>query len=154
MEVARASALPPGVLQFVAIYLAAEFRHLYPEWDSAAAFDELCQDSGDGLPLHILMIENGEVLGVASIISDDEVVGWEDKSWWLANVLVLPEQRNRGIGKRLVASAIDMAKESGAHELHLVTNAAQDWYRWLGWQEVGLGQVHDHQMTVMRLALD
>jgi N-acetylglutamate synthase-like GNAT family acetyltransferase len=98
-------------------------------------------------------IENGQPLGVAAIISDDEVTGWEEKNWWLANVLVFPEHRDRGVGISLVNRAIEIARDSGAHELHLVTDTAESWYAKHGWESVGIGEVHGHQMIVMRLDL-
>jgi predicted N-acetyltransferase YhbS len=149
----RTSSVPDETLIFLASNLVAEFGHIYPAWDLVAARSELAEDSGHGLPLHLVAIENGQPLGVAAIISDDEVTGWEEKNWWLANVLVFPEHRDRGVGISLVNRAIEIARDSGAHELHLVTDTAESWYAKHGWESVGIGEVHGHQMIVMRLDL-
>ena len=149
----RCSSLPDITLQFLATRLVDEFGHLYPAWDVVAAVDELSQDPRQGLPLHIAAIEIGQALGVASIIPDDEVTGWEGRDWWLANVLVLPEHRGRGIGKTLIDRAIEIARESGTDDLHLVTDSAETWYLKHGWESIGIGEVHGHEMVVMRLGL-
>ncbi len=153
MKVIRCSSLSRSQLQFLATHLVAEFGRLYPQWDSVIAAEELAQDSGQGLPLHIAAIEDGRPLGVTSVISDDEVTGWESKGWWLANVLVLPEYRGRGIGRVLVDRAIEIASESGARELHLVTDSVENWYLMHGWEPVGVGEVHGNEMVVMHRVL-
>lgn len=153
MKAIRSSSLSDTTLQFLATILVAEFGHLYPAWDLVAATHELSQDPGQGLPLHLAAIQDDRVLGVTSIIPDDEVTGWERKGWWLANVLVLPEYRGRGIGRWLIDRAIDIASESGANELHLVTDTVENWYLKHGWKSIGVGDVHGHAMVVMHLDL-
>ena len=139
-------------MELLASYLVAEFGHLYPNWDLADAVLELSQDPGEGLPLHLGAVENRRVVGIVSIISDDEVTGWEE-DWWLANVLVLPEYRGRGIGNRLVDQAVEIARAHGAVSLHLVTNTVENWYLTQGWKTLGPGDVHGHEMVVMHLEL-
>jgi len=153
MELRRCSSLPTATLEFLAAHLVAEFGHLYPAWDESAATNELSQDAAQGLPLHLAAIENHRTLGSASIIPDDEVTGWEGSEWWLANVLVLPEYRGRGIGSWLINRAIEIARESGAQDLHLVTDTVENWYLKQGWETIGIGDVHGHAMIVMRLDL-
>ena len=137
----------------LATHLVAEFGRLYPAWDLDLASEELSQDAGEGLPLQLVAIENRRVVGIVSIISDDEVTGWEDKDWWLANVFVVPEFRGRGIGISLINRAVEIARESGSPDLHLVTDTVENWYLNQGWKSIGIGDVHGHQMIVMRLAL-
>lgn len=153
MKVVRCSTLSDEALRVLATHLIAEFGHLYPGWDLADATRELSEDPGQGLPLHLAAIEDETILGVASVIPDDEVTGWEGEDWWLANVLVLPEHRGRGIGKELINRAIGVARDSGAHDFHLVTETAEAWYEKQGWKNVGVGDVHGHVMTVMLLEL-
>ena len=133
--------------------MVAEFGYLYPAWDLDLAEKELSQDAGKGLPLQLVAIENRRAVGIVSIITDDEVTGWEDKDWWLANVFVVPEFRGKGIGISLITHAVELARESGATDLHLVTDTVESWYLNQGWKSVGIGHVHGHQMIVMRLDL-
>jgi predicted N-acetyltransferase YhbS len=153
MELTRSSALGNETLHLLAGQLIAEFGHLYPGWDLLTARDELALDAGYGLPLHIVAIDDGLPRGIASIIADDEVTGWEGEGWWLANVLVLPQYRDRGIGSALVQGAVERARDSGVCNLHLVTDTAESWYQRCGWESVGTGEVHGHRMIVMRLDL-
>jgi GNAT superfamily N-acetyltransferase len=153
MDLQRTASLDAETVQFLAAQLVAEFGHLYPTWDLAPAINELREDNGAGIPIHVAAIENGPAIGIASIIPDDEVTGWEGKEAWLANVLVLPEFRNRGIGGRLVEGVIEIARESEVRDLHLVTDTEEGWYLGKGWEIVGVGHVHGNQMTVMHLCL-
>ena len=133
--------------------MVAEFGHLYPAWDLDLAEKDLSQDAGEGLPLQLVAIENRRIVGSVSIISDDEVTGWEGKDWWLANVFVLPEFRGRGIGISLINRAVEIARESGSPNLHLVTDTVENWYLDQGWESIGIGDVHGHAMIVMRFDL-
>lgn len=153
LEFIRSSALPFVILESLASNLIAEFGRLYPTWNLADAIDELTQDAGQGLPLHIAAIEKRRALGSASVISDDEVTGWKGSGWWLANVFVVHEYRGRGIGSSLINRAIAIARESGARDLHLVTDTEEDWYLKQGWERIGLGDVHGNEMVVMHLKL-
>ena len=153
MELIRARSVDQAPLRVLARALVAEFGHLYPDWKVDAAIVELSQDSGAGLPLHLVTMDDGVPLGVASIIADDEVTGWDGRGWWLANVLVLPAHRGHGIGMELVDRAIKIAAIYGADDLHLVTDTADAWYLKQGWKKIGTGDVHGHPMIVMRLVL-
>lgn len=153
MKPLRSYSLPQNLREVLATHLVAEFGHIYPEWDVAAAVQELAEDKGHGLPLHLAFVEGDEVLGSTSIIADDEVAGWDEEGWWLANVFVLPQFRGSGIGKELIKHAVDIAHQSGATELHLVTDTVENWYLNQGWKTVGIGDVHGHAMTVMHLEI-
>lgn len=153
MRLDRCSSLPDAVLHGLALHLVAEFGHLYPTWNVIQAVEELAQDLGEGLPLHLVAVENDRAIGIASVIADDEVTGWEDKGWWLANVFVLPEFRGRGIGTSLIDRAVEIARESGALDLHLVTATFENWYSKHDWQRVGAGEVHRNEMVVMHRRL-
>ena len=150
MELRRASFVRDEARRFISGELVSAFGHMYPDWDIETAIAELSQDHGSGLPLHLFAMDSDSPLGIASIISDDEVTGWENRGWWLANVLVLPQYRAQGIGKSLINAASIIAASAGAKELHLVTDSAESWYLKHGWQTVGTGEVHGHQMQVMR----
>lgn len=117
------------------------------------AVRELLQDEGSGLPLHAVAVDSGVPIAIASVIPDDEVTGWAEKEWWLANVYVMPQYRALGIGTELINYAVGAAEHYGAKDLHLVTDSAEPWYAKHGWATVGIGDVHGHSMAVMRLGL-
>lgn len=153
MRLDRCSSLPNALLHGLALHLVAEFGHLYPMWNVNTAVEELAQDSGKGLPLHLVAVENDRAIGIVSVIADDEVTGWEGKGWWLANVFVLPEFRGRGVGTSLIDRAAEIARESGALDLHLVTDTFENWYSKHDWQRAGVGEVHGNEMVVMHRKL-
>ena len=88
-------------------------------------------------------------MGIVSIISDDKVIGWQH-DWWLANLYILPDYRERGVGGALIDRAIQVAQGSDARDLHLVTDTEENWYRKQGWKRVGVGEVHGQEMVVLR----
>ncbi len=152
-QIVRCSILPIADLAAIAKNLVAGFGHLYPDWSVTDAVRELLQDEGSGLPLHVAALNSGLPIAIASIIPDDEVTGWAGKEWWIANVYVMPRYRALGIATQLINYAVDVAKNYGAKELHLVTDSAEPWYAKHGWTNVGSGDVHGHSMAVMRLDL-
>jgi GNAT superfamily N-acetyltransferase len=63
------------------------------------------------------------------VVEGDRLVGLietepRDGHLWIENVCVLPEVQGRGIGRRLLAHAEIMAKNSGLPQTRLLTNAA------------------------------
>jgi N-acetylglutamate synthase-like GNAT family acetyltransferase len=53
----------------------------------------------------------------------------------LQELMVAPEQRNRGIGRRLVEEVIEGARAAGAVEVTVPTRRAVDYYLRLGFEE-------------------
>lgn len=66
--------------------------------------------------------EDGQVVGNASLLG----VGGYPYRWILANVAVLPEFQNRGIGGELVRASIGLARKLGGRELFLQVKAKND----------------------------
>ncbi len=58
---------------------------------------------------------DGHVLGNASLLP---VTGYPQR-WVMANVVVSPQERRKGIGRMLVTKSIDLAREKGAKEIIL-----------------------------------
>ena len=53
----------------------------------------------------------------------------------LQELMVAPEQRNRGIGQQLVQEVLERARRAGAVELTVPTRRARDYYLRLGFEE-------------------
>ena len=64
-----------------------------------------------------LLAEDGAVLGLIEMVPQPDHL-------WIENVAVRPDSQGRGIGRRLLAHAAEVAAESGLCELRLLTNAA------------------------------
>lgn len=83
---------------------------------------------------------------VALILEQEEIVGFLigrgiGPEWEIENVAVLGSLRRRGVGSRLVAEFVSLARESGASSIHLEVResnlAARRLYEKLGFVESG-----------------
>ena len=93
------------------------------------------------------------LLGVATLVDDDELPDAPEPGPWLAAVFVAPDARKFGVGSALVERVVSRTRELGYSTLYLYTEHAQIWYRDKGWTKIRdtvfLGLHH----TVMQLDL-
>ena len=93
------------------------------------------------------------LLGVATLVDDDELPDAPEPGPWLAAVFVAPDARNFGVGSALVERVVSQTRELNYSTLYLYTEHAQIWYRDKGWTKIRdtvfLGLHH----TVMQLDL-
>jgi amino-acid N-acetyltransferase len=73
--------------------------------------------------------ERGEVLGYAGLERRDGAA-------LLRSVVVPPERRGAGIGRRLVEGTLDKAAALGHREVHLLTTSAAGYFERLGFERV------------------
>jgi N-acetylglutamate synthase-like GNAT family acetyltransferase len=59
----------------------------------------------------------------------------------LRSVVVREDRRGRRIGHAIVDAAEQLARESGASRVYLLTESAEDWFARLGYQRIGRGAV-------------
>lgn len=107
-----------------------EFKVLLAkEWGKVDSFDE--NEYGSNLPRPILAISGGNLLGGLSFTwyPNPEVSGI---ALWINSVFVIEEQRNLGIGTRLIARATEVAQ---TNELFVLTGVPS-LYEKVGWQFV------------------
>lgn len=123
--------------------------------DAAALATMLLGKPGPGIPCVFVAEHDGHFAGTASLDPDD-LPGREDLTPWLANVVVLPAWRGRGIASALVRRVEHAACATGARTLWLYTSAARGLYLRLGWRDAFKAQVKDITMDVMHrdLALE
>lgn len=151
MDILPATSVDSDGLDFLAQCLVDAFGHAYPAWTVAAAKGELT--NAVGLPISVVAKFDGELIGCASLLADDEIATFAHASPWLGNVFVAPSYRSKGAGRALVAEIIAIARALGFEALHLQTETAQDWYGHEGWIPLGTVQVNGHPATIMRLPL-
>lgn len=131
----------------------AEWASVHPEMDVAAWEREFSAHAIFSLPLTLVATDSqGQLLGSASLVMDDmeQQVPW---SPWLANVLVLPDARRRGIGAALISAIADRALAIGHAQLYLFTTDQQDFYRERGWMPIEDRVHHGKSVTLMRRSL-
>ena len=86
----------------------------------------------DAVPVVLAATDAGQLLGVVTLIADDELPGATEGPW-LAACFVDPAHRGQGVGKALVKAAEQKAKDLGYGDLYLFTWSERDWYARLGW---------------------
>ncbi len=93
------------------------------------------------------------LLGVATLVDDDELPDAPEPGPWLAAVFVSPDSRKLGVGSALVQHVVNRARELGYPKVYLYTEHQENWYASTGWVKIRdiifLGLHH----TVMHLDL-
>ena len=105
------------------------------------------------LEVFAAVTDNDQLLGVATLVHDDELPDAPEPGPWLAAVFVTANARKHGAGSALVNQVVNRARELGYTKLFLYTEHAQPWYETKGWIKIRdtifLGLHH----TVMQLDL-
>lgn len=104
--------------------------------------------SDDAIPETFLAELDGEVVGSASVVTY-QFLSEQARSEWLTNVYVVPDFRCRGIAAKLIDHSCHYAAEQGVAELKLYTSERTAYYRKLGWQGRGSGQVQGHRVDIL-----
>ena len=95
-----------------------------------------------------------DLLGVATLVDDDELPDAPEPGPWLAAVFVTPDARKLGVGSALVEHVVNRAQELGYSKIYLYTEHQELWYASKGWTKIRdiifLGLHH----TVMQLELN
>lgn len=143
----------PQLIPELAVLHQTEWASMHPDMDVAAWQREFDGHALFGLPLTLVATDRqGQLLGSASLIMDDmeQQVPW---SPWLANVLVLPAARRRGIGAALISAIADHARAMGYRQLYLFTPDQQDFYTERGWMPLEHRVHHGKVVTLMHRSL-
>jgi GNAT superfamily N-acetyltransferase len=104
--------------------LAALFESEWADWYNprgASAHADLSERMRrDGLPLGIVALEDGMVLGACALtVSSGGLV--TDRSPWVGGLLVMPQARRRGVAKALLGRARAEARRLGYRRLYALT---------------------------------
>lgn len=114
-------------------------RWLYEEWgrQQVSAFegtlDWLRGVAAASDEEGLVAVSAGAPVGIALLVVRD-LESRRDLTPWLSSLFVVPEFRDRGIGRRLVEGVMAAAKGRGHAELYLHTESAEAYYRRLGWR--------------------
>lgn len=102
----------------------------------------------DRIPLTVVALENGEVLGSASLIAHDMETRME-LTPWLASVFVGEQFRRRGIGAELVRRIMAEAGKLKVPLLYLYTVHSERLYASLGWMVAERTNYLEHPVVIM-----
>ena len=134
-------------MRMVAGWVMDEWRHMFPDdtvdwylgvWSQASAPHE-------GPPHAVIAVDEGEIVGTASVLLDDELPGATEPGPWLALTWVVPGRRGRGIGTTMVHELMRRCPQG----LWLYTESEEAWYEAMGWHRVRTAEVNGAPVTVM-----
>ena len=133
--------------RMVARWLVDEWPHLFPDDTEEWYLDVWAQAdlSGAEAPHVVVAVLEGEVIGTASMVLDDELPGAPEPGPWLAAVWVHPGHRGKGAGRALVREIVSRARGP----LWLYTEGEAGWYASMGWTRVREDSLNGHTVTVM-----
>jgi predicted N-acetyltransferase YhbS len=141
----------PGAAPLLAAWHHDEWQALLPGWTREQALAELRSHTGRRqVPTTLVAVAGDRVVGSASLLVAD-LDGWEHLSPWVASVYVLPEYRGAGVGRRLVARAVEEARALGVAEVYLFTAGQEAYYARLGWSPLARTRHHGNDVVIMRL---
>jgi predicted N-acetyltransferase YhbS len=105
------------------------------------------------LPLAFVVLDDNVPIGMCSLRKNDGIR--ENLEPWLGSLIVSRAYQGQGIGKLLIESIKDKAKELGFHMLYLFTfdPTLPEYYRRQGWEDIGQDQFKSHDVTVMQIQL-
>ena len=113
---------------------AAEWKHLYADWDVQAALAEFLNQKADGsLPATLVLHDEMELVGSVSVVFGD-CPARPDLDPWLASLYVVPERRGQGHGLGLVQAAFELAAAAGVRRLHVFTESAEKLFQRCGFE--------------------
>jgi len=126
-----------------------EWRDLLPQWSYEEALAELQSHAGRAcIPTTVVAIADEQLHGSASLILEDlEVV--RHLSPWMASVFVMPEQRGKGIGRKLVERVVAEARQLQVPKLYLFTAGPEEYYRKLSWAFYQRADCAGHEVAIM-----
>ena len=91
----------------------------------------------DQMPLMVLAIEDGEVVGAAQLKFHEMEEVYPDLENWLGGLYVAEVHRSKGIGTKLVDKIMELAPGFGVTKLYLQTEALDGGlYAKLGWKPI------------------
>ncbi len=134
----------------------AAWAHEFPADTIQTYLDHYAQveSSSTGMPEVVAAISPAdELLGIATLVLDDELPGAIEPGPWLAAVYVAPFARRIGIGEAITMRVSARAQMLGFGSLHLYTEDKRTWYESMGWRFRRMSEINGHPVSVMELML-
>ncbi|QBR84860.1 GNAT family N-acetyltransferase [Legionella israelensis] len=105
------------------------------------------------MPLTFVAFHHNKPVGMCSLRENDGIRS--DLTPWLASLVVDSDYQKRGIGKLLMDSTKQKAKQLGFAELFLFAFAPKvcAYYEKLEWEKIAMDQFAEHPVTVMKTLL-
>ena len=117
----------------LAQWLHQQFAYEFAEQPLADWQREFAEGQGNGDWRCLIAIEHGQLLGGASLASND-LPERPELGPWLACVFIAPQARQRGLAQQLIEGICTAAKANGTARLYLHTHDRSDYYAKRGWR--------------------
>ncbi len=136
--------------------MLAEWQFDY--WGPLTGFDTIEQyvaaleqwSVGEGIPAVIVAANGSQILGSVNLLRSDMKSRLQLMPW-LAQLFVVPQHRQVGVGAALVKAAIERTRKCGFAALYLYTSGTlPQYYARLGWEELERVRYLGKERTVMR----
>ncbi len=129
---------------------AEEWQHLYRGWNKQTAFKEFGLQKTDGsLPTTLVLREGEQLIGSVSIV-DDDCEARTDLNPWLASLYVDPAWRGRGHANRMIAAALELARQNDVSFLHVFTESAEGIFRKHGFLPLADAETNGRPVAILR----
>jgi len=133
-----------------------EWKEIFTE-DSVQTYLDLYGKAGTYasrlVETYVALSSDDELVGMATLVDDDELPNAPEPGPWLAAVLTLPTYRGRGVASAVVQRIVRQAHELGIPALYLYTSDQQQWYANKGWIPLREIELNGIAHTVMSLRL-
>ena len=133
-----------------------EWKEIFTE-DSVQTYLDLYGKAGTYagrlVETYVALSADDELVGMATLVDDDELPNAPEPGPWLAAVLTLPTYRGRGVATAVVQRIVRQAHELGIPALYLYTSDQQQWYANKGWIPLRETELNGIAHTVMTLRL-
>lgn len=133
-----------------------EWKEIFTE-DSVQTYLDLYGKAGTYagrlVDTYVALSADDELVGMATLVDDDELPNAPESGPWLAAVLTLPTYRGRGVASAVVQRIVRQAHELGIPALYLYTSDQQQWYANKGWIPLRETELNGIAHTVMTLRL-
>ncbi|MES2309979.1 MAG: GNAT family N-acetyltransferase [Verrucomicrobiota bacterium] len=105
------------------------------------------------LPLTFVAHESNRPVGMCSLRENDGIR--PDLTPWLGSLVVDSAYQKQGIGRQLIDTIKNKAKELGFRKLYLFAfdPTIPDYYASLGWNKIGMDEYKGHPVTLMEILL-
>ena len=139
----------PEYVTTVARWIMDEWGHASPDTTQGSLEEKFRSHlNRHAVPLTLLAMEAGRPQGTASLVFYD-MKDHQELSPWLAAVYVLPEQRGRGIGSKLVKTIELLSAHLDVEKLYLFTPDQEGFYARMNWTVLERTRHREKDVAIM-----
>ena len=133
-----------------------EWKEIFTD-DSVQTYIDLYGQTGTHagrfVETYVAISADDELIGMATLVDDDELPNAPEPGPWLAAVLTLPTSRAQGVASAVVQRIVQRAHQLELPAIYLYTSDQQQWYANKGWKPLRETDLNGIAHTVMCLPL-